>query len=101
MGDPAQGLDLIEILLDAGRGLGSRFGQPEMDAAAVRRHKGIVAEVLAALDIVLVGICPVEFDLLALIRQRIDALLVARKGKKIALLVVAAKKVEEMGKKDI
>lgn len=55
--------------------------------------EAVVAEVLGGLDVVLVGVGPVELDLLALVRDGIDARLVAAQAEEIAVLVVRRKNV--------
>ena len=49
----------------------------EVHAPTVGRLERIVAEVLAALDVVLVVVGPIQLDLFALVRDGVDALLVA------------------------
>src|SRR5690606_15555960 len=54
-----------------------RVHQPEVHAHRVLlvvrpQAEGVVAQVLAGLDVVLVSVGPVELDLLALVRNRVD-----------------------------
>src|SRR5919197_1331001 len=58
--------------------------------------EGIVAQVLAGLDVVLVAVGPVELDLLALIGNGIDARLIDALGEEVALRVISAEEAEQM-----
>jgi hypothetical protein len=58
--------------------------------------EGVVAQVLARLDVVLVGIGPVQLHFLALVGDGIDARPVNAPAQKIALGVVATEKAVEM-----
>ena len=75
--------------------------QPEVHAhrllVVVRpQAEGVVAQVLAGLDVVLVRVGPVELDLLALVGDGVDARLVDALGEEVALGVVAAEEAEQM-----
>ena len=73
--------------------LGVGFSDLEVDAMAVGRLEGVIAEVLGGLDVVLVRVGPVELDLLALIGDGVDAFLVATKRDEITFVVVAVEEV--------
>ena len=75
--------------------------QPEVHAhrllVVVRpQAEGVVAQVLAGLDVVLVLVGPVERDLLALVGDGVDARLVDALGEEVALGVVAAEEAEQV-----
>jgi len=78
-----------------------RIHQPKMHAHRVflgiwPQAKGVVAQVLARFDVVLVGVGPVELDLLALVGDGVDAFLVAAQRDKVPLVVVAAEEIVEV-----
>ena len=58
-----------------------------MNADAVE-HEGVIFEILTGLDVVLILICPIKLDFLALVRDSVDAFLVATFGNKIAVFIV-------------
>jgi hypothetical protein len=58
--------------------------------------EGVVAQIFTGLDVVLVTVGPVEFDLLALIRDRVDARPIDALGQKVALGIVAAEEAVEV-----
>ena len=58
--------------------------------------KGIVAQILAGLDIVLVPIGPVEFDFFAFVGDRVDTRPIDALGQEVAFRIVAAEKAEQM-----
>ena len=58
--------------------------------------EGVVAQVLACLDVILVLVGPVERDLLALIGDCVDTGLVDALGEKVALRVVASEEAEQV-----
>ena len=58
--------------------------------------KTVVAEILGRLDIILVGIGPIQFHLLALVGYGIYILLVAALGDEISTIVIAAKEYGKM-----
>jgi len=62
-----------------------------MHAPATCNCKRVITKVFGGLDVVLVVICPIEFDLLALVRDGVYPLLVTTQRKKIAFVVIAAK----------
>src|SRR5579885_1759555 len=80
----------VVILLGGGR------DKIEKDAPAGGEQGGVIAQVLARFDVVLVVIGPVEFDLLALVGDGVNALLVATLGDEVAFAVVTAKEVVEV-----
>ena len=65
--------------------------------AVVRpQAESVVAKVLAGLDVVLVFVCPVERDLLALVGDGVDAGLVDSLGEEIAVGVIATEEAIEV-----
>ena len=74
------------------------FGRHQLEAhpRAVVELERIVLEILAALDVVLVGVRPMKLHLLARIRNRVDAVLVAALRNEVARVIVAAEKIKEM-----
>ena len=81
-----------------------RIRQPEMHAhrllIVVRpQAEGVVAQVLAGLDVVLVLVGPVELDLLAFVGDGVDARLVDALGEEVAFGVVAAEEAERGGRR--
>src|ERR1035441_860327 len=68
-----------------------------MDTAIAGDREGVVAKVLAALDIILVVVGPMQLDFLPFVGNRIDAFLVSPKRQKIALVVVTAEEVKQIG----
>ena len=75
--------------------------QPEVHAhrllVVVRlQPEGVVAQVLARLDVVLVLVGPVKRDFLALVGDGVNTRLIDALGEKVALRVVAAEEAEQV-----
>src|SRR5579885_2156085 len=76
--------------------LGVGLDKLEVDAPSGGEREGVVAQVLARFDVVLIVVGPVEFHLLALVGDGVNALLVATLGDEVAFAVVTAKEVVEV-----
>lgn len=61
-----------------------------MDSDPVE-DEGVIFEILAGFDVVLILICPVELYFLALVGDSVHAFLVPTLGNKIAILIVPVK----------
>ena len=61
------------------------------------KDKGVILEVLAGLDVVLILICPVELDFLALVGDRVHAFLIPALGNEIAVLIIPVEEGIERG----
>ena len=64
--------------------------QAEMDRDPVE-NEGVIFEILAGFDVVLILICPVELYFLALVGDSVHAFLIPTFGNKIAILIVPVK----------
>src|SRR5215207_6810859 len=53
-------------------------------------YEAVVAEVFCGLNVVLVGVGPVELDLFTLVRDGVDSRLVATQAEKVTVLVIAS-----------
>ena len=62
--------------------------QAEMDSDPVE-NEGVIFEILAGFDVVLILICPVELYFLALVGDSVHAFLIPTFGNKIAILIVS------------
>ena len=67
--------------------LRSSVHQAEMDSDPVE-NEGVIFEILAGFDVVLILICPVELYFLALVGDSVHAFLVPTLGNKISILIV-------------
>ena len=77
--------------------LGVRLDEFEMDSLAIRQLERVVAQKFAGLDVVLVGVGPMQFHFLAFVGNGIDAGLVAAQRQKIAAGIIAAEEIGEIG----
>ena len=69
-----------------------------MNEFAIVCLKGIILQILRSFDVVLVVICPVEFHLLAFVRDGIDIFLVTAQRDEVSRLVIALKETCQMRK---
>ena len=62
------------------------------------QHERVILEILRSLDVILVGICPIQLHFLTTIRNGIGIVLIATFRDKIATLIITAKEFSQMRK---
>ena len=79
-----------------GFGGGALHGKNHAPAAG--QSEGVSAEGFGGFDVILVGVRPVQFDFLAFVGKGVDIFLVAAQTEEVALAVIPAEEVAQIGK---